>query len=171
MRDAAPQSKISRTWRNAVSLARGKRDYVADLAADSQSGLARLTQRRKWLIAAAVLGLIGTAVGWLVALRFPYFISNIYSYGVNSNLPSRYSTLLTVLLMSIPFAPPFIVVFALSHLLFPLPTEPLIEPGVMSSFEYGQQSSKQALVLIVAGMAGALNCLLLIIAVTNATGH
>src|SRR6185369_11487434 len=49
---AVPQSKISRTFRSAVSRAFDKRDYVEDLAANSQTGLAKLTQNRKWLPAA-----------------------------------------------------------------------------------------------------------------------
>jgi hypothetical protein len=41
----------------------------------------------------------------------------------------------------------------------------------MSTFEYRQKSSRQTLIFIVAGMAGALNCLLLLIVVTTLTGH
>lgn len=121
MRNCAvpPQSKFPRTVKTAVSLFRGKRDYAEDLAAGFDSGLVRVAQRRKWLLVAFVLGLVAIAIVWIVALRFPYGVSVIYSNGVNSNLPSRYSTLLSVLLMSIPFAPPFISTFALGNLLFP----------------------------------------------------
>lgn len=164
-------SKILRAVKGGWSLVTGKRNYVADLASSSESGLARLAQRRKWLVVAFVVGLIGTALGWIVALRFPFVVSSIYSYGVNTDLPSRYSTLLTVLLMSIPFAPPFTSVFAFSHLVSPPTPESGMASGVMASFEYRQRSHRQALTFIVAGMAGALNCLLLIIALTSATGH
>ena len=164
-------SKISRAVKSGWSLATGKHNYVANLAANSGSGLARLAQRRRWLGTAFVLGVTGTVLGWVVALRFPRVVSTIYSYGVNSNLPSRYSILITVLLMSVPFAPPFTFVFALSHLLFPGPPEPDITSGVMSAFQYRHQSNRQAMIVITAGMFGALNCLLLIVTIASATGH
>ncbi|HMH42802.1 MAG TPA: hypothetical protein VK557_04925, partial [Pyrinomonadaceae bacterium] len=136
-----PQSSTARVLQLARSLLIGKDDYVQDLAADSDSGLVKLSQRRKWLLAAFVCGLTATAIMWIAALHFPFAVSAIYSYGVNSNLP-RYGTLLSVILMSIPFAPPFISVFALSNLMFPSPQTELTS-GVMSTFEYGQKSNKQ----------------------------
>jgi hypothetical protein len=166
-----PQSKISRALGRALSLAKSKRNYVEDLAANSESGLLKLTQRRTWLLPVFVSGLIATVLVWIAALRFPYAASGILSNGFNSNLPSRYSTLLTVLVMSIPFTPPFISLFALGHLLFPAPPEPEIVSGVMSSFEYRQRSTKRWLIVIAAGMFGALNCILLVIAISSATGN
>ena len=100
------QSKSFRAVKRAVTLARSKRNYVEDLAAGSAAGLLNLTQRRAWLLPAFILGLIATAFVWIVALLFPYAASDIVSNGFGSNLPSRYSTLLTVLVMSIPFTPP-----------------------------------------------------------------
>ena len=166
-----PQSKISRALRRALSLATSKRNYVEDLAANSESGLLNLTQSRTWLLPAFVFGSIATVLVWIAALRFPYAASRILSNGFNSNLPSRYSTLLTVLVMSIPFAPPFISLFALGNMLFPSPPEPEIASGVMSTFEYRQRSNKRWLIVIAAGMCGALNCLLLVIAISSATGY
>ena len=164
-----PQSRTARVFQRARSLATGKHDYVLDLAADSDSGLVKLAQRRKWLLAAFVFGLIATAVVWIAALRFPYAVSAIYSNGVDTNLP-RYGTLLSVLLMSIPFAPPFISVFALSNLLFPT-AQPELTSGVMSTFQYTQKSNRRYIIFIAAGMFGALNCLLLLFAVSDATGN
>jgi hypothetical protein len=157
--------------RRALSLAVSKLNYVEDLAAHSESGLLNLTQRRTWLLSAFVFGLIATVFVWIAALHFPYAASGILLNGFNSNLPSRYSTLLTVLVMSIPFAPPFISLFALGNLLFPSPAEPEIACGVMSTFEYRQKSGKRWLILIAAGMLGALNCILLAIAISSATGN
>ena len=162
-RVALSQSKLSRIVKSAVSLAKGKRNYATDLAVSYDAGLVKLAQHRKWLLAAVVFGLIATVLVWIVALRFPHAVSVIYANGVNSDLPSRYSTVLTILLMSVPFGPPFISVFALTHLLFPSPMEPELASGVMSSFDYAQKSNKRSLIIIVAGVVGALNCLLLII--------
>jgi hypothetical protein len=144
---------------------------VEDLAAGSEAGLLKLSQRRAWLLPAFIFGLIVTVFIWIVALRFPYTASRILSNGFNSNLPSRYSTFLTVLVVSIPFAPPFISLFALGNLMFPSPPEPEIAFGVMSTFEYRQQSNKRYLIVIAAGMFGALNCILLLIAISSATGN
>ena len=167
------QSSISRAFsralRRARSLVTGNHDYVLDLAADSDSGLVKLTQRRKWLLAAFVVGLVATVIMWIAALRFPYAVSAIYSNGVDTNLP-RYGTLMSVLLMSIPFAPPFVSVFALSNLLFPSPQTELTS-GMMSTFQYTQKSNRRYIIFIAAGMFGALNCILLLFAVSDATGN
>jgi hypothetical protein len=134
------RSRISRAVKRAISLGRSKRNYVEDLAVGSEAGLLKLTQRRAWLLPAFVCGVIATVLVWIVALRFPSAASDILSNGFGSNLPSRYSMLLTVLVMLIPFAPPFISLFALGHLLCPLPPESEIARGVMSTFEYTQES-------------------------------
>jgi len=165
------QSKISHALRSALSLASSKRNYVEDLAVNYESGLFKLTQRRTRLLWAFVFGLIATALVWVAALRFPYAASGILSNGFNSNLPSRYNTPLTVLVMSIPFAPPFISSFALGNLLVPSPPEPEIASGVMSTFEYRQNSNKRYIIVIASGMFGALNCILLLIAISSATGN
>jgi hypothetical protein len=168
-RTVLPQSRISRALRSAVSLAKSKRNYVEDLAVNYDSGLSRLTHRRPRLLWAFVFGVIATALIWIAALRFPYAASGILSNGFNSNLPSRYNTVLTVLVMSIPFVPPFISSFALGTLLFPSPPEPEITSGVMSTFEYSQNSNKRYTIFIAAGMFGALNCILLLIAIASTT--
>jgi hypothetical protein len=167
------QPKTSRVIKRALGFARRERqrNYVLEFAANSEVGLLKLSQRRRWLLVAFVLGLLATALVWFAGLRFPYTASVIYSNGLNSNLPSRYSTLISVLLMSIPFAPPFVAAFALGHLIFLAPLEPEVAIGVMSTFDYRQKSNRRWLIVIVAGMFGALNCILLLIAVSSATGH
>jgi len=97
----------------------GKRDYAGDLALKYDAGLSALAARRKWLLPAFVFGLLGTAIVWVVALSFPDVIAAIYSNSLNSNLPSRYSNLISICLMSIPFAPAFLSAFALGNILFP----------------------------------------------------
>src|ERR1700704_344051 len=87
-----PQSQSFRALRRVLSLARSKRNYVEDLAANSESGLLKLAERRTWLLPAFVFGLIATVVVWIIAVRFPSAASRILSNGFNSNLPSRYST-------------------------------------------------------------------------------
>jgi hypothetical protein len=158
--------------RRVLSLAKSKRNYLADLGANSESGLLKLSEHRTWLRLAFVIGLIATALVWIVALEFPSAVSNIYANGINSNLlPQRYSTLLSVLLMSIPFAPPFVSSFALGYLIFPSSPQPNVAAGVMSTFEYRQKSNRRWVIVVAAGMFGALNCLFLLVAVSSATGY
>lgn len=143
-----------------------KRNYVEDLASKSTDGLASLSQDRKRLFIAAVAGLVLTSLNWTISLSFPYAISSVLWTGVN--LQSR---LLTILVMSVPFTPPFVTVFALSNLIFPSAPEPHVALDVMSTYEYRQTSDRRWLVIIVSAMLGALNCLLLGIALARATGN
>jgi predicted Abi (CAAX) family protease len=143
-----------------------KRNYVEDLAIKSDDGLITLSQNRKWLFVAVAVGLVLTALVWAVSLSFPYAASSVLWTGVN--LESR---LLTILVMLIPFTPPFVTVFALSNLMFPSAPEPDVALGVMSTFEYRQTSDRRWFVIVVSAMFGVLNCLLLGIALASATGN
>jgi hypothetical protein len=163
------QSQIRRAATRVWSIATGKYTYVAELGADSEAGLLKLSEHRTFLLPAFVIGLLGALVVWILALGFPFAVSAIYSNGANSNIPTRYGTLLNVLMMSIPFAPPFISVFALGNLLFPSSPGPDIAAGVMSTLEYRQKSNRRWLIVVASGICGALNCLLLLVAVTSAT--
>jgi hypothetical protein len=165
------QSRFSRAVTRARSLASGNRDYVEELAVGSELGLLRLSQRRRWLLSAVVLGLIATVFVWLAVIRFPFGASAVLFGGFDSNLRSRNVSLQTVLVGAIPFVPPFISAFALGHLLFPSPPEPEIASGMMATFDYRQKSNKRYLIVIAAGMVGAVNSILIIIAITSLTGH
>lgn len=143
-----------------------QRNYVEDLAIKSDDGLGNLTKTRRRLFAAIILGVITTALVWLVSMSFPFAASGFLWNGFN--LESR---LVTILVMSVPFTPPFITVFAFSNLLFPSAPEPNVALGVMSTFSYRQTSDRRWFIIIVSAMFGALNCLLLAIALSNATGN
>ena len=143
-----------------------QRNYVEDLAIKSDVGLGNLIKTRRRLFAAIALGLITTALVWLASMSFPYAASGFLWNGFN--LESR---LVTILVMSIPFTPPFITVFAFSNLLFPSVPEPNVALGMMSTFWYRQTSERRWFIVIVSAMFGALNCLLLVIALSDATGN
>lgn len=166
-REVHSPSRISLAWRRAQQL--GKRDYAEELALYSDSRLEKLIERRRRLVAALVLGLFATLVVWVVALSFPYAISTLYSFGLNSDVP-RLDSLLKILLLSIPFAPPFVSVFALSNLLFPSAPDTNIAVGLMSSFDYREKSNRRTLIIVVAAIAGGLNCLVMLVALLSATG-
>jgi len=142
-----------------------RRNYVEDLASQSDVGLDILTKNRRRLFAAIILGLITTALIWLASMSFPYLASSLLWNSFN--LESR---LVTILVMSIPFTPPFITVFVLSNLLFPSAPQPNVALGMMSTFSH-RQTSDRWFIIIVSAMFGALNCILLVIALANATGN
>src|SRR5437868_3829159 len=104
-RTVPTRSKNFQAVKRVVRLARSKRNYVEDLAVGSAAGLVSLTKRRAWLRLAVISGFAVTALVWIAALSFPYAASGILSNGFGSNLPTRYSNLVTVLVMLIPFAP------------------------------------------------------------------
>ncbi|HEX6189610.1 MAG TPA: hypothetical protein VFZ40_16140 [Pyrinomonadaceae bacterium] len=143
-----------------------RRNYVEDLAVKSDVGLCAITKNRRRLLAAVLSGLVTTSFVWLAAMSFPYEASSILWNGFNWG-----NRLLTILVMSIPFTPPFITVFAFSNLLFPSAPEPDVALGVMSTFSYRQTSDRRWFIIIVSAMFGALNCFLLVIALSNATGN
>jgi hypothetical protein len=143
---------------------------VEDLAIKSDSGLYSLTQRRSWLVAAFFCGLAATLIVWIAAWCFPYAASFLFANFLNSNLP-RYGNLITVLLMLIPFTPPFVSAFALGNLLSVSSQESEFPSGIMATFNYTQKSNTRWLIVVVAGICGAMNCLLLLIVVTSATGN
>ena len=144
---------------------------MEDLATNSDTGLTRLNESRKWLAIVFAAGVIATLAVWIVAMSFPYAIADVYANGFNSNLPNRFSTLLTVLLFLVPFTPPFLSSYTLANLVFGPSIEPPMASELMSSYQYRQGSNKRRLIFVIAGMIGGLNCLLMLIAVTSATGN
>jgi hypothetical protein len=141
-----------------------KRNYVEDLAVKSDAGLVTLTQRRKWLLPTFILGLVITALVWIATLSFPQEASIVLSNVSNTKLG-------LILILLVPFAPPFISLFAMSNLLFPEAPAPEIAVGIMSTFELRQKSNRQYLIVIVSAVFGALNCLFLLMALAEATGN
>lgn len=143
--------------------------YLQELAARSEARLGALEQRRTLLLPAFVFGLVATILVWILALAFPQTSSRLYSGIMNSNLP-RYGTLLTILAMAIPFAPPFVTVFALGNMLRPADDQESMS-GVMAGFACGQKANQRWFILMAAGIAGAVNCFLLLVALLIATGN
>ena len=159
-----PESVVARAVRRVNDVR--KRNYVEELAVKSDSGLSTLSERRKWLVPALVCGLIATAFVWLVALLFPNFAFSLLENNVITN-----SKLASILLMLIPFAPPFVSSFALGTLVFPDAPGPNTATGIMSSFEYRRQNDKKWLLIVCSAMLGGFNCLLMFWAVAEASGH
>src|ERR1043166_2126147 len=135
--------------------------FLEKLAGKADDNLDALEERSRFLPISFVVGLIATISVWILALTFPRTASSIYAGVVNSNLP-RFGTFLTVVAMAIPFAPPFLTVFALGNMLQRQHEPEDLGSGFMSGFSYSQQSNQRWLILISAGISGAVNCLLLL---------
>lgn len=145
-------------------------DYLSELGAKSENTLDELSQRRSWLLPAALIGLITNICVWFLALVFPKVTSNVYRFVTDNNLP-RYGTLLSVLALAIPFAPPFVCAFALLSLRDAANEQPESALAVMASFHYAETANRRWFRVVVAGICGALNCLFLLIALLIRTGN
>ena len=143
-------------------------DYLFELGAKSATNLDELAARRRLLLPAALLGLIANASVWTFAMGFPHLTSSVYGIVTDNNLP-RYGTFLSVLALAIPFAPPFVSVFALLSLRNAANEQTESASSVMTSFQYAQRSNR--FIVVAAGICGALNCLLLLVALLIRTGN
>ena len=83
----------------------------------------------------------------------------------------RYGEILTVVAMAIPFAPPFVSVFALGNMMFPARDGSKLPDGVMGGFRYSQNANRRWQIVVAAGICGASNCLFLMMALLVATGN
>ena len=144
-------------------------EYLFELGARSETTLDELSRRRSWLLPAALIALAANICVWLLALVFPQATANVYRLLTDNNLP-RYGTLLTVLAMAIPFAPPFVAAFALLSLRDATHEPPAAASDVMASFHYSQTANRRWVTVVIAGICGGLNCLCLFIALLIRTG-
>jgi len=118
------------------------------------------------LVPVLICGLIATASVWIVALLFPAFAFSLLESKVISN-----SKLALVLLLLIPFAPPFVSSFALGTLVFPAVPGPNTATEIMSTFEDRQQYDKKWLLITSSAMLGGFNCLLMFWVVAVGAGN
>jgi len=145
-------------------------DYLFELGAHSEKSLSELARRRKPLRLTFLGALLATALVWIIALSFPRTSSRLFSIIADSNLP-RYGNLLTILAMSIPFGPPFVATFSLGRMLWPAHEAFESSSEVMSGFTYSQKANQRWIIVVFAGVAGAVNCFLLLVALLIATGN
>lgn len=145
-------------------------EYLFELGAKSGVTLDELSERRSWLLPAALIGLLANICVWTFALVFPNFTSHVYGFITDTNLP-RYGTFLSTLALAIPFAPPFVSAFAFLSLRAASHQPTDTSSDVMASFQYVQRADRRWFTLVVAGICGALNCLLLLIALLIRTGN
>ena len=148
----------------------GGDDYLQELAAQSETSLSELAERRRFLLLTFIGALLATVLVWSVALSFPRTLSHLFSIVANSNLP-RFGNLLSVLAMVIPFGPPFVAAFTLGRMIWPANEAFESSSEVMAGFNYFQKTNQRWLIVVVAGITGAVNCFLLFVALLIATGN
>ncbi|HKR22230.1 MAG TPA: hypothetical protein VJS17_06535 [Pyrinomonadaceae bacterium] len=119
------------------------------------------TRVRLWVAAG---GLVATAVVWIVHLSVPDIAEQIFE------ADSKFAMLF---LFGVTVAPPFAVAFSLGSLLMRRRTEPVADEsgppsGPMSGYFYREQANREWKLLIVAGLFGGLNFLLIVITTASA---
>lgn len=104
----------------------------------------------------AAVGVVATVVLWILHLRFPYVVPDVMG---------RDSKVLMLLLFAAVIAPPFCVVYSLGSIMGRrgggAPAHE--EAGPMSGYFYRERANKEWKLVIVAGIVGGLNFLLMVI--------
>ena len=145
-------------------------ESLEDLGAQCGISLDELLERRSRLLPIALIGLAANLCVWGFALAFPHFTASVYGYITGSSFP-RFDNFLSVVAFAIPFAPPFVSVFAILNLRDSTDLRPVTTPEVMASFQYVQTSNRRWVRVVIAAICGALNCVLLLIAMLIRTGN
>ena len=114
--------------------------------------------RVRLLVAAG--GLVATAVLWIVHLTVPSIAEQIFE------ADSKFAMLF---LLAVTIAPPFAVAYSLGSLMTRRATEPAAdESGPMSGYFYREKANREWKLLIVAGIFGGLNFMLIVITTASA---
>jgi len=114
--------------------------------------------RVRLLVAAG--GLVATVVLWVVHLSYPNIVEQIFE------ADSKFAMLI---LFTVAVAPPFAVAFSLGSLMTRRATESVAdESGPMSGYFYREKANREWKLLIVAGIFGAVNFLLIVITTASA---
>ena len=126
-------------------------NFLADSANAGATLLDRI-ERPEFSRPAAVVGFLGTAGVWFVAVMFPVFVNNVLSIDHGRS---------PILGMIIIFAFPFVAALGLGHILFPSLDDDAPVKGVGSGFQQRDKAEKRWKLIIAAAMFGALNVFLI----------
>ena len=132
-------------------------DVLTDMAVDS------VTKNRSsaGLFLMAAIGLIASAILWGLALFYPW------AFFSGGPLDRSFNEYLVIALIAFPF----LTVFGALRLAFPeLEEGAELESGPMAGFFYREKVSKRRRIMIVAGIAGAINLIVTIAVVTERAG-
>jgi len=112
------------------------------------------TQTRIYVLVAAV-GAVATVVLWILHLRYPYVVPEVMG---------RDSKVLMLVLFVAVTAPPFAIVYSLGSIIGRRAGAPAHEAsGPMSGYFYRERANKEWKLVMIAGIVGGLNFLLIFI--------
>jgi hypothetical protein len=113
-----------------------------------------------------IICLLATVGLWLVVLVFPstvaWLLDRLLTSSDTDGSSQRGGAWL--LIMGLPFILPFIAVYTIARSRHAdIEDESRIETGMMAGYAYRQRAEKRWQIWLLSGMAGALNCLLLLL--------
>lgn len=132
--------------------------YLDDKASSGMASLFQTleanTRTRVYVLVAAV-GVVATIVVWMLHWRYPYVLLKVMGHD---------SKILLLLMFAAIVAPPFCVVYSLGSIISRREGVPAHEEaGPMSGYFYRERANKEWQLLMIAGLVGGLNLLLMII--------
>lgn len=133
------------------------------------AALLDVAERPEFALPMLLVGVAGTALIWYVVVTQPRLFASLYHRSFYKGVDDDESDAIRVYLMLVGMAAaigfPYLVVFTLAHLLFPVQEDDQpTDPGVpLSSFGRPDKSVRQWRICMAAGTVGALNLVALVI--------
>jgi len=129
-------------------------DIATSWMSSSFEALENSKTRARVLIAAG--GLVATIIMWVVHWTYPHIFMKAFEHD---------SKLVILTLFVITVAPPFALAFCIGSIILRRAIEPVAdESGPMSGYFYRERANTEWKLAMVAGVVGALNFILMIIA-------
>ena len=142
-----------------------RRNYDMDVEAAAADRVSRLVDRfgqSHLLTPVVIICLLGIVGIWSLVLASPSTISWIFDI-LTSDTESA-SGIAWLVIFGLPFVLTFMMVYSIARSRHPdIEKESEIESGMMAGYAYRQRSDNRWRIWMMAGMAGALNCLLLFV--------
>jgi hypothetical protein len=147
----------------------GREDDIQDVGGEAADRVSRLVDGlgdSPFSGPLVIVCLLATFALWVVVLGFPSTVTWVLNRLITSSDTDGTSQRGTAwfLIMGLPFILPFIAVYSIARSRHPdIEDESRIETGMMAGYAYRQRTEKRRQVWLLSGMAGALNCILLIL--------
>jgi hypothetical protein len=112
-----------------------------------------------------IVCLLATFGLWIFVLGFPSTVAWVLNLITSSDANGTSQRgAAWFLIMGLPFILPFVAVYSIARSRHPdIEDESRIETGMMAGYAYRQRTDKRWQIWLLSGMAGALNCLLLLL--------
>jgi len=110
-----------------------------------------------------IICLLANLLLWLLLLASPSTVSSIVDRLTTSSGSDGSSRGGVLLVLALPFILPFIAVYSVARNRHPdIEDESSIETGMMAGYAYRQRTDRRWKIWLLSGMAGGLNCVLLL---------